>query len=359
MRCIKMTIPRTWLYKGKEHTVRDLMSIKECSESTLSRLLKDVPKGTEIDSIIDAPKVRKLSKYRYRGTLHSTVELADILQCPISRVYNKIRYVDVGSDVDDILDNISVVARDRFYYVIYEGKRVSKKELAKCIGMSATTLARKLKDVPSGTDVTKFDFTVNTRWFIYDGKAYKASGLADALNVKQCTISAWLRGIENGTDVTCIIKERNVDRRWVYHSELLCLKEIAHLCGKSSNFVRNKLIGVKEKECVDDIIDKAISVMRTPLDWNGKQMRISEIANEYGLSFDRVYGAYKRYGVYKLREYMDVYGGDRRLEIAKRYRSNCDYICDNLWVYKNPETGEETVLATEDINKLEVSECQK
>ena len=359
-----MTTPRTWSYKGKECTIRDLMSIKECSESTLMRLLKDVPKGTVIDSIVDIRKERSSVKYRYRGVLHTTVELADILQCPTSRVYGRIRYVAAGSDVTDILDNMSVVARDRSYYVVYKGKRVSKKELAKCIGMSATTLARKLKDVPSGTDVTNFDFTANTRWFICDGKAYKASGLADALNVKQCTISAWLRGIENGTDVTCVINEHNVnrrrvDRRWVYHGELLCQKGIARLCGKSPNFVRNKLVGVKEKECVDDIIDKAISVMCIQLDWNGKQMRISEIANEYGISFDSLYGAYRRYGAHKLMEYVNGYGGDRRLKIVKRYRSDCDWICDNLWVYKDRETGEETVMSTEDINKLEVSECQK
>ena len=345
---------RTWLYRGEKCTTSDLSYIKKCSIDIFTRLLKDVEPGTEVDSLVDNRRVKLKLEYYYKGTLYSITELANILQQPRSTVYHQLKDVQNLSVVDDILDNT-----DTTYRVIYKGEHVNRKELAKFVGMSVETLRHKLEGIPSGTDVTGIDLTTKTRKFIYSGEWYTILELSRTLGVNKNTTFTWLHGIENGTDITDTIRACMVDRRWLYRGELHTRKEISHLCGRSWNFVHNTLKDIREYECVDDLIDRDISSRWAYIEWNGTKKSLVDLATDYGIPRQNLYHECQAHGVKKLREYIESYGGDRRLEITERYRSSCDWICDDLWIYKDPETGEEKVLTTNDINKLEVSECRE
>lgn len=354
MRCIKMTIPRTWLYKGKECTIRDLGCIKECSADIFRKLLKEVEPGTEIDSIVDSYKIRSVPKYCYRGTLCTITELVKMSGLSRMIVYRALKKYKEFSVIDTLIDELEAP-----WYAIYEGERVSKKELAKLIGVSDETLRHKLEGIPSGTDVTNIDPSTKIRRFVYNGKTCTVSDLSNLLGVEKSRISIWLKGVYAGVDVTDLINEHKVNKKWMYHGELCTMNRIANLCGRSRNFVANALVNAKENECVDDLIDIDISTKWANIDWHGTKKSIIELSTDYGISLSNLYYECNTHGTKKLKEYIDSYGGDRRLELREAARPYCDWICDNLWVCKNPETGEETVLATEDINKLEVSECRK
>ena len=59
-----------------------------------------------------------------------------------------------------------------------------------------------------------------------------------------------------------------------------------------------------------------------------------------------------KYGSADIESWLESKGGLRRLELSSSIRECCGWICDDLWVYKDPETEEEQVLTTEEINNL-------
>lgn len=342
-----MVIPRTWVYRGENCTVRDLACIKGCRKETFTKLLKEVPPGTEIDSIVDNRRVKLILKYRYRGTLYTITELVNMTKLSRAMVYGALKDIKNFSEVDSIIDSLTAP-----YYVVYKGKKVNKKELAKLVGISVETLCNKLEDIPSGTDVTDINFNIEIRRVIYDGELYTVPALANMLGVQKGKMYTWLRNVKSGTDVTNRIKERNVSKRWMYRGELRTINGIKHLCGRSRNFVANTLVGIKENECVDDLIDRDTSSRWECIDWNGTQKSLIDLATDYGIPRNNLYYECQTHGTKKLKEYIDSYGGDRRLRIVEKHRLFCDWICDDLWVYKDPETEEEQVLTTKEINSL-------
>ena len=108
--------------------------------------------------------------------------------------------------------------------------------------------------------------------------------------------------------------------------------------------------GVVPHEVINELFDKKYN--KASISVYGEDLRLYEIVDKFGLKLSTVHAYIDKYGSADIESWLESKGGLRRLELSSSIRECCGWICDDLWVYKDPETEEEQVLTTEEINNL-------
>ena len=402
---------KTWIYRNKNCTKDELAEIKGCGIATMYRILSGVPSGTKVDDIIDNYIVRQPRRFYYKNVLYSIEELAELKKCSITLLDRQLKQVKNKSHVDEIVDSM-FICRNGAKQWLYHGGLHTAREIAEIKHCSLSNIQRILCGVKEGCVV---DDLVDIkrkgdRGIIYRYKNTDATvkQIASQINKSEYAVRKWLVPCDPGEDVTDVIAKHLITGDFIYEGEHVSLKDISRITGLKLGAVSNcskktkkvdlteaihqrlekekyniileyngkeitrrglaeecnttfdRVCRVLEKfgitggvvphEVINELFDKKYN--KASISVYGEDLRLYEIVDKFGLKLSTVYAYIDKYGSADIESWLESKGGLRRLELSSSIRECCGWICDDLWVYKDPETEEEQVLTTEEINNL-------
>ena len=402
---------KTWIYRNKNYTKDELAEIKGCGIATMYRILNGVPSGTKVDDILDNYIVKQPRRFYYKNVLYSIEELAKLKECSITLLDRQLTHVKNKSHVDEIVDNIAV-GRNGAKQWLYRDVLRTSKEIAEIKHCSLSNIQRILRGVKEGCVVDdlvdikrKSDRSIVYR---YRNTNATVKQIAAQIDKSEYAVRKWLTPCNPGDDVTEVIAKHLITGDFIYEGEHVSLKDISRITGLKLGAVSNCSRKTKkvdlteaihqrlEKEKYNIVLEydgKEVTRRRLAEECNttfdrvckvlekfgitggavppevirellnkkynmesisvyGEDLRLYEIVSKFGLKLPTVHANIDKYGPANIESWLESKGGVRRLELNSSIREYCDWICDDLWVYKNPETEEEQVLTTKEINEL-------
>lgn len=175
---------------------------------------------------------------------------------------------------------------------VYEGRTVSKDEVASILGVHVSTMRRILKDIEYGTDITEIvNSKVLAKWY-FRGSLMSATKIGELLEINPRIIRKCIASAPARTDVTDIVSKCSAVKRekHMYKGTLMSFREIAHKSGHAQETVSRVIHKAKLKpsDDVTSVVDniKCVASMRFVV--NGQYMTTSAIARMYGVSSSAV-----------------------------------------------------------------------
>lgn len=171
---------------------------------------------------------------------------------------------------------------------VYEGRTVSKDEVASILGVHVSTMRRILKDIEYGTDITEIvNSKVLAKWY-FRGSLMSATKIGELLEINPRIIRKCIASAPARTDVTDIVSKCSAVKRerYMYKGTLMSFREIAHKSGHAQETVSRVIHKAKLKpsDDVTSVVDNIKCVASMHFVVKGKYLTTQSIARMYGVS---------------------------------------------------------------------------
>lgn len=148
-----MVKARTYVYKNREVTIKDIAELKKVSRRIIGQLMEAIKPGSDVTNFVDNyTPVYHNRVFIYMDRKVTCLDLARITGYTKSTISGVLRGVKPNNDVTAVINGITLTYKKRSFYV--HGELIKEADIHKKYNLNYSTLHGKFLDVEDGADVT-------------------------------------------------------------------------------------------------------------------------------------------------------------------------------------------------------------